>query len=384
MKPKPISPAETRCAILFAVDILRHNLPQFTHQFQDSNSRDNFYPPTENVEWTTGFCTGQYWLAWEVAGDDAFRDAALVQVDSFLNRIEQRIDVDHHDMGFLYTPSCVAAYRLTGNENAKKAALLAADNLMARFQEKGQFFQAWGELGAPGNYRLIIDCLMNLPLLYWASEETGNPLYREKALAHTATSLGNLVRPDNSTYHTYFFDPATGQPTHGVTHQGYRDGSAWARGQAWGIYGTALSYRYTGDAACIDLFRRVTDHFLAALPADFVPYWDLDFGDDDGEPKDSSAAVIAACGMLEMAPHLPETEAARYTDAARRIAGSLARDYGVRSPEISNGLLLHGVYAKSSPYNPVSDRGVDECNTWGDYFWLELLTRLITDWRSYW
>lgn len=384
MLPKPISIEEAQIALSSATKILRGNLTDFTEKFQTPSSTGGFYSQSDNVEWTTGFCTGEYWLAWEVTGDDRFRDAALIQVDSFLHRIENNIDVDHHDMGFLYTPSCVAAYKLVGSETGKKAALMAADNLMSRFHEKGQFFQAWGALGAPDNYRLIIDCLLNLPLLYWASEVTGDSKYREKALAHTKTSLDNLIRSDNSTYHTYFFDHQTGAPLRGVTRQGYRDGSAWARGQAWGVYGTALSYRYTEDKSCVDLFRRITEKFISRLPADLVPYWDLDFSDSDGEPKDSSAAVIAACGMLEMEKFLPKEEGEYYKKIACRIAESLAKNYAVTSPDISNGLLLHGVYAKSSPYNPVEDNGVDECNTWGDYFWMELLVRLTTDWRSYW
>lgn len=384
MNHTAISKEEIRRAVQDAVRILRGNLGVFTDHFPDANSVNNFYPQSENVGWTTGFCTGEYWLAYEATGDEAFKKAALVQVDSFLHRIENKINTDHHDMGFLYTPSCVAAYRLTGSETGRRAALLAADNLMRRFQEKGQFFQAWGELGAADNYRLIIDCLLNLPLLYWASEETGNPAYREKAIIHTNTSLKNLVRSDSSTYHTFFFDPETGEPLRGVTAQGYRDGSAWARGQAWGVYGLALSYRYTKKAECIDLFYRVTDFFLAHLPDDLIPYWDLDFTDRDGEPKDSSAAAIAACGMLEMAKYLPADKAGTYTEWARKIARSLAEGYAVTDPACSNGLLLHGVYAKSSPYNTVTDGGVDECNTWGDYYWLELLTRLSKDWAIYW
>lgn len=138
-------------------------------------------------------------------------------------------------MGFLYTLSCVAAYKLTGNETGKEAALMAADKLISRFQIKGEFIQAWGELGAKDNYRLIIDCLLNLPLLYWATEVSGDEKYAQIADKHTKTSLNNLIRGDNSTYHTFFFDPESGVPVKGVTHQGYKDGSAWARGQAWGI-----------------------------------------------------------------------------------------------------------------------------------------------------
>ena len=381
----PATAAAADKALDDACGILRGNLKDFTNKFQDSNSENQFYPQTENVEWTTGFCTGEYWLAFEHTADAAFRSAALVQVDSFLNRIEQKIDVNHHDMGFLYTPSCVAAYKLTGSETAKKAALLAADNLVARFQTKGQFLQAWGELGAKDNYRLIIDCLLNLPLLYWASDITGDKMYAELAKAHTKTSLANLVRNDNSTYHTYFFDTETGLPLRGATQQGYRDGSAWARGQAWGVYGLALSYRYTKNPECIALIDRVTQFFIDHSPEDMVAYWDLDFTDGSTEPKDSSAAAIAACGMFEMAKYLPAEKAAYYTDAAKRMATSLMQHYAVTDANVSNGLLLHGVYAKNSPYNPIpKDRGVDECNTWGDYFYMELLTRLSKDWNLYW
>ena len=213
-----------------AVKLVQENLPEFTEYFPDSNSEGNFYPQTENREWTTGFWTGEIWLAYERTKDENLKKAGLIQAKSFLKRITERVDVDNHDMGFLYTPSCVVAYRLTGDETAKKAALMAADNLMERFQEKGRFFQAWGELGAKDNYRLIIDCLLNMPLLFWASEVTGDPKYREKATAHILTAMNCVIRPDHSTYHTYFFDPETGEPVKGVTHQGNRDGSAWSRG----------------------------------------------------------------------------------------------------------------------------------------------------------
>ena len=375
---------EAEACLDLAVDLVRENLKTFTHCFPDSNSRNNFYPKSDNREWTTGFWTGEIWLAYERTGEAAFREAGTIQAESFLKRIRERVDVDNHDMGFLYTPSCVAAYRLTGNETAREAALLAADNLMGRFQEKGQFFQAWGQLGARDNYRLIIDCLLNMPLLFWASETTGDKRYREKAEAHIRTAMNCVIRPDHSTYHTYFFDPETGAPVKGVTHQGNRDGSAWSRGQAWGIYGSALSYRIEKNAAYMDVFRKVTDYFLAHLPSDLIPYWDFDFNDGSGEPRDSSSAAIAACGMLEMAKFMEAEEAAYYRDMAGRLVKALSARCAVRRPDESNGLLLHGTYARASAGNPCADRGVDECNTWGDYFYMEALTRLVTDWEPYW
>lgn len=375
---------EIEIAIGSAIGILHANLPLFTENFQDSNSENNFYQPTGNTEWTTGFCTGEYWLAYEMTSDAAFKQAALTQVESFNRRIIDKIEVNHHDMGFLYTPSCVAAYKLVGDETAKNAALLAADNLMERFMEKGQFLQAWGNLGDQSNYRLIIDCLLNLPLLFWAAEVTLDANYADIATKHMDTALKNLVREDNSTYHTYFFDTKTGLPTHGATHQGFRDGSAWARGQAWGVYGLALCYKYTKQEKCISLFKAVTDFFIAKLPTDLVCYWDLDFVQECDEPKDSSAAAIAVCGMLEMCKYLDEKDAAYYRDIAHKILKSLIDNYAAKDISASNGLLLHGTYAKKSPYNTVNNRGVDECNTWGDYFYLEALVRLSTDWELYW
>ena len=367
-----------------AVKLVQENLPEFTEYFPDSNSEGNFYPQTENREWTTGFWTGEIWLAYERTKDENLKKAGLIQAKSFLKRITERVDVDNHDMGFLYTPSCVAAYRLTGDETAKKAALMAADNLMERFQEKGRFFQAWGELGAKDNYRLIIDCLLNMPLLFWASEVTGDPKYREKATAHILTAMNCVIRPDHSTYHTYFFDPETGEPVKGVTHQGNRDGSAWSRGQAWGIYGSALGYHFLKDPAYIDIFRKVTDYFVTHLPSDLIPYWDFDFDDGSTEPRDSSSAAIAACGMLEMAKYLEPEEAEKYTALAEKLIKALCDHCAVKDHSESNGLLLHGTYARASKGNPCTNRGVDECNTWGDYFFMEALTRLTADWKVYW
>lgn len=367
-----------------AVSQIRANLTDYTDYFPDSNSVGGFYPKTENVEWTTGFWTGQIWLAYEQTGDEAFRRSGDVQVNSFLRRIEERIDVDHHDMGFLYSPSCVAAWRLTGNQTARKAALKAADNLIERFHQRGQFFQAWGTLGASDNYRLIIDCLLNMPLLFWAAGETGDECYRDKAIAHITTAMKLVIRPDCSTYHTYFFDPETGMPVRGVTHQGNRDGSAWSRGQAWGIYGAAMAYRYVRKPEYVEIFEKVTGYFLEHLPADLIPYWDFDFGDGSDEPRDSSAAAIAACGLLEMSKYLPREKAGCYQELASRLMAALWRHCAVKDRSVSNGLLLHGTYARASENNPCTNRGVDECNTWGDYYYLEALVRLSGSWTPYW
>lgn len=380
----PITDGEVCAALGIASAQTRRNLPEFTYSCQNHSSVNGFYPPCRNDQWTCGFWPGELWLSYEYTGNPVFRYAAMIQVESFLHRIENRIAVDHHDMGFLYSPSCVAAYRLTGDERAKKAALLAADQLLSRFQPKGEFLQAWGELGAKDNYRYIIDCLLNLPLLYWASDVTGEEKYRQAALKHTATCMKHSIRPDGSTYHTFFMDPETGGPLRGETCQGYRDDSTWARGQAWAVYGAALSYRHTKNTEHLQIFRSVADFYLSRLPDDLVPYWDLIFTEGSPEPRDSSSASIVACALLEAAKYFPAQEAEKYRLLARRMLKSLVEHYSVRDFSSSNGLVLHGTYSKKSPYNTCTQEGVDECVSWGDYFYMEALIRLNRDWDPYW
>lgn len=396
-----ISEKEIQEALAFCVRQISAVLPQFTDKFQKAYSENGFYEPTGNSGWTTGFWTGEIWLAYEFVQDhpqmigrlgcgnaaevqQALRHAAEVQIDSFLHRISEKIDVDHHDMGFLYSPSCVAGYKLIGSEHGKEAAIKAADQLLTRYHPVGEFIQAWGPMDEPENYRLIIDCLVNLPLLYWASEETGDRKYRDIAEKHIHTAVANVIREDASTWHTFFFNMETGAPDHGATCQGYRDGSAWARGQAWGVYGLATAYRYTQRPEYIDLFRRVTAYFLDRLPEDLTPFWDLEFNDGDDQPRDSSSASIAACGMLEMSKYLQKEEAAYYTGVAKKLMKSLYDKYAVKDAKASNGLVLHSTYSNRSPYNTCNHCGVDECNAWGDYFYMEALTRLNKDWRQYW
>ncbi len=389
-----ISSEQINAGLKTAVNQILNILPQFTDKFPKAYSEGNFYNPTENVDWTTGFWTGEIWLAYEYVqthssdfpenAAEMLKNAGLVQVQSFLDRIDTKTEVDHHDMGFLFSPSCVAAYKLTGSEKGREAAIKAADQLLTRYQPVGGFLQAWGAMNSPENYRLIIDCLNNLPLLYWASDITGDSRYKEIADNHITTAVNNVIREDYSTWHTFYFDPETGAPHHGATCQGYRDGSAWARGQAWGVYGLATAYRYTKREKYIPLFKGVTKYFLDHLPTDLIPYWDLEFTDGDSQPRDSSSASIAACGMLEMSRFLDGEDAEYYRSTAAKIIKSVYENYAVTDFSSSNGLVLHSTYSNRSPYNTCNHYGVDECNIWGDYFYMEALTRLSKDWKQYW
>ena len=378
MQPVPaLTDEKIAYALSEALKKIDANLDVFDTVFPSHASVNNVYTKDENVNgWNEGFWTGILWLAYDLTGDEKYRRVAEMQIPTYTKRIKEHLGVDHHDMGFLYTPSCVAAYKLTGNEEAKETALLAADNLMRRYHEKGEFLQAWGEIGAPDNYRLIIDCLLNIPLLYWASEVTGDKKYEEIAFKHYKSTAANIMRPDGSTFHTFYFDPETGKPTKGVTHQGFRDDSCWSRGQAWGIYGPLMTYMYEKNPDAIEFFKRTSRYFMEHLPEDFIAYWDLAFTSGD-EERDSSAAAIAACGLIEGAN---VTGDEGYLNAAKNMIHSLIDGYLTKDIPESNGLLLHAVYGK--PMN----NGVDECNIWGDYFYMEALARLIKgkDFRAYW
>ena len=371
---------EVTAAMDRVADQVRCNMEYFGTRFPSSATRNQTYGVIDNIEWTDGFWTGLLWLCYEYTGDDAFKELALKNVGSFLNRVEKRIELDHHDLGFLYSLSCVAGYKLTGSAEGRKAGLLAADKLMERFQEKGGFIQAWGELGARDNYRLIIDCLLNIPLLHWASLETGNPVYRNAAVRHYEAACNNVIRDDASAYHTFYFDPETGEPLKGVTRQGYSDDSAWARGQAWGIYGIPLNYRYVKDDSAFNLFKGMTNYFLNRLPEDEVCYWDLIFTDGSNQSRDSSAAAIGVCGIHEMLKYLPEVESDKntYRHAMHCILRSLMERYTAPEIKPGNPVLLHGVYSWHS------GKGVDEGNIWGDYYYMEALMRFYKDWNLYW
>ena len=300
---------------------------------------------------------------------------------TFYQRIAEKNGVNHHDMGFLYIPSCVAAYKLDGNEQGKEAAIMAADHLITRYHETGKFIQAWGSVGADDNYRLIVDCLLNIPLLYWASEVSGDSTYRDIAYNHFSTTVSVCYRNDGSTYHTYYFDKVTGLPLKGVTAQGASDDSTWSRGQAWGMYGPMLTYIYEEDERALDTFMAAANYFLYYLPEDYIAFWDLSFTDGDDEPRDSSSAAIAVCAMLEAIKHMDENDPYRrlYYNASKRIMSSLIDNYLTKDNPTANGLLLHGTYSKPG------NNGVDEMTIWGDYFYMEALHRLLDPaWELYW
>lgn len=363
------------------LEITKQNIARFGGRFPHVSHGDGKYQLMNHTDWTEGFWPGILWLSYEYSGDKTFREAAVAGVETFKKRLEQESNLQHHDLGFLYSLSTGAQWMLEHDEAARAATLQAADVLMKRWRPSARIFQAWGPEGDEENGgRIIIDCLMNLPLLYWASEQTGDPKYADAARVHADRSRRFLVRGDDSSYHTFYFDPATGNAVRGGTHQGYEDGSTWTRGQAWGVYGFALAYRYFEDERYLDTAKRLARYFIANVPEDLVAYWDFDVPVEADTPRDSSASAITACGLMELAAQLPtsDPERASFLSFAERSMEAMVRScFGGNKPD-EEGFLRHGSYFVRGGV------AADDFVIWGDYFFLEALMRLEKQAPGYW
>ena len=321
--------------------------------------------------WTAGFWPGMLWQLYEGSGNERFRvlaEGCEDRLDEVLHRYE-KLD---HDMGFMWTLTSIASYRLTGSENSRRRALQAANYLAGRFNLKGRFIRAWNPWseGEDNSGIAIIDCCMNMPLLYWATKESGDPRYGHVAAAHMETVLDHFVRPDGSVYHIVQFDSATGERIQALGGQGYAPESAWSRGTAWAIYGLALSYHHTGQRRFLDAAKRVAHFFLSQLPEDSVPHWDFRLPPEATKYRDSSAGACAASGLLLIADQVGEREAGSYRKAGERILESLYRNYGDWENPEQEGLILHG----TSHYP--EGKNVDVPLIYGDFFFVEGLARL--------
>ena len=373
-------------AINNAIGILKRDIVKYeSGKDYPCRYHDGKYEVMENADvrgdyWTEGFWPGQLWLAYEICGYEVFRTVGEKNIEDFYKRVVENNNIDwHHDLGFLYTLSSVAPYKLLKSELGKKSALIAAYSLSRRFRYKGEFIQSMGGEFEEQFYRFIVDTMLNLPLLFLAAEESGENIYREKAIKHLKTTLKYIVRENGSTYHHFLMNNQTGEPISGLTLQGAGDDSYWSRGQAWIIYGLALAYRYTKDESLLEVFEKVTEFFIYHLPEDYIAYWDLVYTCGD-EPRDSSATAIAVCGILEMARLVPKNtgKIQYYIDIAVKMLDSLISEKYANSPESGNeGLLLHTTASKPHGF-------YDSCTVYGDYFYLEALVRAKKDWVCYW
>ncbi|MFI9801216.1 glucuronyl hydrolase [Streptomyces sp. NPDC052302] len=321
---------------------------------------------SQNGDWVGGFWPGTLWMAWLYSGDDAFRTRALASARKLAPRQD---DTGTHDLGFLFYPSWVTAWRLTGDDAWRAGALRAAGSLIRRYNPRGRFIRAWGGLNDPANAgRVIIDTMMNLDLLAFASEQTGDGRYLDIAVEHARTARRVFPRPDGSTPHVYDFDPADGTPLGPNTVQGYSPTSCWSRGQAWGIYGFTTMYRRTGDTDFLATARALADYAVGALTPDHVPVWDFRAPQQPHDVKDASAGAIMACGLLDLAA---ATGRQRYREVALRMLTALARTCLTTESDRADAVV-----ARCTRNRPAED-GVEISLPYADYYLLEGILRVL-------
>ena len=319
-------------------------------------------PYDGNGWWTGGFWPGLMWQLFAATGDGFFREEAR-RVEALLTDEFRRFTALNHDVGFMYLLSCGADAKLTGDPQALQDTLHAASLLMGRFNPKG-FIRAWNSPEQAGY--AIIDCMMNLSLLFRASRETGDPRFAHAARVHADTALREFLRPDGSVSHIIEFDPATGRRVREHAGQGYALGTSWSRGQAWGLYGFTLAFLNTGEAAYLDAAERIAAYFIAHIRPDGLT--DSDFCQPPEEERiDNLAGSIAACGLLELA------EAAgrpKYREAALRLLDALldlCTDW--------SGAIL-GLLTRCTASYHDDGAGRHTNITYGDYFLVEALNKL--------
>ena len=325
--------------------------------------------------WTNGFWPGILWLGYEYSGNDTFKSIAASCEEQLDKNLFDYYGVDH-DAGFIWSLSAVAQYKILNTPESRRRALNAANLLAGRFNLAGNFIRAWN-----GDDHLgwaIVDCSMNLPLLYWASCETKDPRFRHIAKAHAGTVVRHFIRDDGSVNHIVSFDPETGERIEVLGGQGAAPDSAWARGNAWAIYGMALSSKYTGDATYLNAAKRAAHFFIANLNDDYVCNWDLRVDRTPETPLDTSAAACAACGLLEIASQVPDAEKSLYFNTAIKILHSLEENYSNFDNDNEQAFLRGGTVNKPANY------GINVGIIYGDYFFMEAASRLCGNDRLYW
>ena len=336
----------------------------------------NPYDEQINDWWTDGFWTGILWMLYEVSHDETYREYAQ-SLERKLDAVLEDYVTLHHDVGFMWLLSSVADYRLTGSEKARKRGLHAAGILAGRFNPNGNFIRAWNDEknGEKKTGLAIIDSMMNLSLLYWATEETGDPRYRSIAMRHADTLKEYAVRPDGSVKHILEFDPNTGEYIRNRTGQSYDESGSWTRGQAWALYGFLLSFLHTGKEEYLNTAKVVAHYFIAALQEDLVP--PCDFRSPEMPVyKDTTAGACAACGLLEIADAVPKREKRMYRSAAVRILKSIEERYCNWSDE-EDSIVQSGTEA----YH-FGDKNIPII--YGDYFFLEALLKLKGGYIRFW
>ncbi len=313
-----------------------------------------------------GFYPGIFWLLHAHTGSAEWRDLA----ERYSRPLEpRRFDRAVHDLGFLFFSTYLRWYHRT-NDLTLRHVLIDAGRTLALRRQKGGYLASF-----VGPQSLFIDVMMNVGIILWAANASGDDALREVALEHCRTTQKYLVRPDGGTAHEGIFDVPSGQFLHQATHQGWSAESTWTRGLAWAIYGFTAVHRLSGEEEFLQTARRCAECYLRRVPKGLIPPWDFDVPPDGPQCFDSSAAAITASGLWDLAEQVSDpAEAERYRMSALRMLESLcdAKFLATSRPEWE-GILLHGVYHMHK------NLGVDESVAWGDHFFVEALVKAVAN-----
>jgi unsaturated chondroitin disaccharide hydrolase len=316
-------------------------------------------------DWCSGFFAGNLWFLYEYTGNKFWKE----QSEPFTAVMEaEKTNGGTHDMGFKVYNSVGNAYRLTHQQKYKDDIIQAAKTLITRFNPTVGCLKSWDNR-KEWKYPVIIDNMMNLELLFEATKLSGDSSFYKVAVIHANTTLKNHFRANNSSYHVIDYDPETGHVLHKQTHQGFADSSAWARGQAWGLYGYTMCYRETGNKIYLQQAEKIAGFIFSnpQMPADLVPYWDYDAAKQPGQPRDASAASIAASALYELSTY--SKHAKTYKNTADKILNSLNKSYQAQTDSAKGFLLLH-----STGHKPANSE-IDVPIIYADYYYLEALLR---------
>lgn len=314
-------------------------------------------------DWCCGFPAGSYWYLYELTGDKKWETIATENTVK-LNGVQYRKNT--HDLGFMVFCSYGNAYRITKNEDYKKVVIEASESLITRFDSTIGCIKSW-DWAKQWQFPVIVDNMMNLEMLFWASKETGDPKYRNVAIAHANTTLANHFRENMSSYHVVDYDTITGQAIAKQTHQGLKDDSSWARGQAWGLYGYVVCFRETGDIKYLDAAKKIAAFIQQNLPEDLVPYWDYNDPAIPNTYRDASAAAITSSALYILSTITDEGKE-EYAALAEKILASLSSSEYLAEVGANGGFLI-----KHCVGNMPKDSEVDTPLNYADYYYLEAL-----------
>lgn len=353
---------------------LERSVPKLTDltmhpRFIEKEDSDWYQVKNDKLMWTSGFYPGILWYAYDVTGDEKWKNEAIKRTEVFE---DFKNITEHHDIGFMMFPAYGNGIKIGDKKEYKDILLTSANSLATRFNPNVGTIKSWSNKMHPRwkQHITIIDNMLNLELLFWSAKNGGNPAHYDIAVKHAETTMKNHFREDHTSWHVLEYDSISGEVLNRHTKQGFADNSRWSRGQAWGVYGYTMVYKETNDKKFLDFAKVLADKYLSLLPEDMIPCWDFDVANDPKEEKDASAAAVVASALIDLSTFVADKESQeKYYHAAMEMLASLnSKEYS--GVGINDAFLRHSTGAKSLGWE------IDVALIYADYYYIEALSKL--------